>query len=269
MLENRLRKLHNEEVRLQKQIHIATKHSEFADQVRQRRQDDNDLMNWHKQNLLDQENRQRQLNQERRDATRAAIASQKNQVLGNNQASRQYLKSVTQQLQSEKDQQRFDHQNERQAARDLSLSMKIQAGNNQKMNRQNYHEQILQANTNTAEEHIRLREANEARIKQLEEIENRMVQDLQNTLQQKNAAVNELHSKSKGLKKVMQPRMAYKYAPRENSTSQLLHMQATSQYAFSGRKSSNLNQDSASNLYNRRARSTNNTGNPAAAPSSG
>ena len=171
MLENRLRKLHNEEVRLQKQIHIANKHTEFADQVRQRRQDDNDLMNWHKQNLLDQENRQRQLNQERRDATRAAIASHKNQVLGNNQASRQYLKSVTQQLQSEKAQQRFDHQNERQAARDLSLSMKIQAGNNHKMNRQNYHEQILQANTGTADEHIRLREANEARIKQLEEIE--------------------------------------------------------------------------------------------------
>jgi len=31
MLENRLRKLHNEEVRLQKQIRIANKHSEFAD----------------------------------------------------------------------------------------------------------------------------------------------------------------------------------------------------------------------------------------------
>jgi len=48
MLENRLRKLHNEEMRLQKQIRIANKHSEFADSVKKRRDDDNDLMNWHK-----------------------------------------------------------------------------------------------------------------------------------------------------------------------------------------------------------------------------
>ena len=58
----------------------------------------------------------------------------------------------------------------------------------------------------------------------MEEIEQRMVQDLQNTLQKKNTAVNELASKSKGLKKVMQPRMAYKYAPRENSTTDLMNM---------------------------------------------
>ena len=51
-----------------------------------------------------------------------------------------------------------------------------------------------------------------------------MVQDLQNTLQKKNTAVNELANKSKGLKKVMQPRMAYKYAPRENSTTDLMNM---------------------------------------------
>ena len=40
-----------------------------------------------------------------------------------------------------------------------------------------------------------------------------MVKDLQNTLQKKNDAVNLLHSKSKSLKKFMQPRMAYKYGP--------------------------------------------------------
>lgn len=68
-----------------------------------------------------------------------------------------------------------------------------------------------------------------------------MVSDLQKTLQQKNEAINNLTSKSKGLKKVMQPRMAYKYAPRENSTSELLNLQAQSQYAFSGRKGSHMN----------------------------
>ena len=47
---------------------------------------------------------------------------------------------------------------------------------------------------------------NESRIKQLEEIEQRMVQDLQRTLMTKNQAMNELAQKSKSLKKVMQPR---------------------------------------------------------------
>jgi hypothetical protein len=56
----------------------------------------------------------------------------------------------------------------------------------------------------------------------LEEIEQRMVEDLQKTLQKKNNMVNELASKSKGLKKVMLPRQAYKYAPRESSTSDLI-----------------------------------------------
>ena len=51
MLENRLRKLHNEEQRLQKQIRIAQKHSEFADQVKSRRDQDQALMTWHKENL--------------------------------------------------------------------------------------------------------------------------------------------------------------------------------------------------------------------------
>ena len=49
--------------------------------------------------------------------------------------------------------------------------------------------------------------------------------------------MNELGNKSKGLKNVMQPRMAYKYAPKEQSTSNLLALQAQSSYAYSGRKS--------------------------------
>ena len=41
-----------------------------------------------------------------------------------------------------------------------------------------------------------------------------MVSDLQRTLMTKNQAINELNQKSKSLKKVMQPRLAYKYAPK-------------------------------------------------------
>ena len=78
-------------------------------------------------------------------------------------------------------------------------------------------------------EHARIRAANEDRIAKLEEIEQRMVNDLQNTLQMKNKAMNELATKSKGLQKVMQPRMAYKYAPRgENSSTNLIKGAATS-----------------------------------------
>ena len=62
--------------------------------------------------------------------------------------------------------------------------------------------------------------------------------------------------------------MAYKYAPRENSTSDLIAMQAQSSYAFSGRKASNIDREQAMNLYNRRAKSIN-MGAPNAAPSSG
>ena len=63
--------------------------------------------------------------------------------------------------------------------------------------------------------------------------------------------------------------MAYKYAPRENSTSDLIAMQAQSQYAFNGRKGSTVDRDQAINLYNRRAKSIGGNGNNAsAAPAS-
>jgi len=84
--------------------------------------------------------------------------------------------------------------------------------------------------------------------------------------------MNQLAEKSKGLKKVMQPRMAYKYAPREQSSSDLLSMNAQSLYAFSGRKDSNMGRSDAIHLYNRRSKSIANNGgplSPAAGPSSG
>jgi hypothetical protein len=59
---------------------------------------------------------------------------------------------------------------------------------------------------------------NEQRIRHLEEIEQRLVGNLQSTLMSKNMAINELNQKSRSLKKVMQPRMAYKYkSGRSNS----------------------------------------------------
>lgn len=45
LLENRLRHLNKEDERLQRQIQIANKNSSFADNVRDRKQDDDDLKN--------------------------------------------------------------------------------------------------------------------------------------------------------------------------------------------------------------------------------
>ena len=54
----------------------------------------------------------------------------------------------------------------------------------------------------------------------MEEVEQRLVGNLQSTLMSKNMVINELNQKSRSLKKVMQPRMAYKYkAGRSNSNS--------------------------------------------------
>ena len=102
MLENRLRKLHNEEQRLQKQIRIAQKHSEFADQVKQRRENDKAMMDWHKYQVLEAEERQRRLNSERRNANKMGIVQNKNAVLSTNATSRQNLKQQSMSLQQER-----------------------------------------------------------------------------------------------------------------------------------------------------------------------
>ena len=103
------------------------------------------------------------------------------------------------------------------------------------------------------------KELHEQRIRQLEEIEQRMVSDLQRTLQKKNAAINELQEKSKGLKKVMQPRKAYKYAPRSNSNENL-HAHIQSQYSFTntggfGRNMHETATSKIAGIYTKRANS--------------
>lgn len=84
-----------------------------------------------------------------------------------------------------------------------NLNMRKNARQNSEYNRHMYNTDVSAAHQAQAAEHARIREANEQRIKQLEEIEQRMVNDLQNTLQRKNNAMNELAQKSKGLQKVM------------------------------------------------------------------
>ena len=86
----------------------------------------------------------------------------------------------------------------------------------------NYNLNVTNQNNGVAAQNNRERLANEARIKQLEAEEARIVKDLQRTLQKKQDAVAELQGKSRGLKHMMQPRMAYKYAnPNAYAESQL------------------------------------------------
>jgi hypothetical protein len=61
---------------------------------------------------------------------------------------------------------------------------------------------------------VQQRELNEQRIRQLEDIEQRLINNLQSTVLSKNAAINELSRKSKSLHKVVQPRGAYKIPAR-------------------------------------------------------
>ena len=145
------------------------------------------------------------------------------------------------------------------------MNQRKQRKANSEFRRENYNSAVSNDHFRQADEHARVREANEARIKQLEEIEQRMVNDLQNTLQRKNAAMNKLAEKSKGLKKVMQPRMAYKYAPRDTSSSNLMQMKAQSSYAVfnSGAQGASIHKRRTLSI------SSGANGSPAAGPSSG
>ena len=54
----------------------------------------------------------------------------------------------------------------------------------------------------------------------------------------------------------MQPRMAYKYAPKDSSMTDLINANAQSHYQFNGRRSSGkMSKDDVVSMYGRRAKS--------------
>lgn len=66
-----------------------------------------------------------------------------------------------------------------------------------------------------------------------------MVENLQKTIMMRNRVLDKLASKSRAHTRVVQPRLAYKYAPpREGSTGELIALNATSSYANLNRSSS-------------------------------
>ena len=88
-MENRLKKLLNEDERLRKQTNLALKHQDFADSVMNRRGDDcNTKNNW----LADRENRRlaaKARNDQRREENKQNINSSKHRVFSHNIYSRQ------------------------------------------------------------------------------------------------------------------------------------------------------------------------------------
>lgn len=87
-----------------------------------------------------------------------------------------------------------------------------------RFDRDNYHQSVANTHHQFAADFAKQRELNEQRIRHLEEVEQRLVGNLQSTLMSKNMAINELNQKSRSLKKVMQPRMAYKYKTGRNNS---------------------------------------------------
>ena len=93
-------------------------------------------MEWHKANLQAAEDRQRELNNQRRSANRQAIKAHQNHVLNQNQNSRQYLKQVSQEIMQNKTQAKYDQEvsNQVQAANSLNIQKNQRA--NSDFNRQ-------------------------------------------------------------------------------------------------------------------------------------
>ena len=171
MLENRLRKLHNEEQRLQKQIKIAQKHSEFADQVKERRDTDAAIMNWHKNNLRDQEEKQRQVNYEKKKQNQQAIRAHQSHVLAKNASVRQNLRGASNDIKNEKHRQKYEEANMRIFKANESLAYRTNARQNSDIRRNAYNHSVTHNHNLMAVEAARTRELNEMRIAQLEQIE--------------------------------------------------------------------------------------------------
>ena len=81
---------------------------------------------------------------------------------------------------------KYDEQQKNINQANQSLNERRMRKENSDWRRTNYNRTVSNSHVQQADEHQRVRDANEMRIRQLEEIEQRMVNDLQNTLQAKN-----------------------------------------------------------------------------------
>lgn len=118
-------------------------------------------MNWHKGNLQGQEEYQRQLNFERRNANRDGINSHKNKVFSNNSAIRQDLKNQSNALANARFQANYEDQENKVYKATHGLNVYKNQNSNAYNNRKNYNSSVSQAHNDQAAEHERIRQANE------------------------------------------------------------------------------------------------------------
>jgi hypothetical protein len=182
--------------------------------------------------MMHREEEQRRMNYERRNENRQNINSHMNKVMLDNATTRQQLKEQTLKIREDIARAREDNQNMKNFNNTMNYTKAKEAKHLEQRRKAEYDQVVTESHNVRASELVMDKERHEQKIKQLEEIEQRMVQDLQRTLQRKNQAIDNLQEKSKGLKKVMQPRKAYKYGPPRGTSSDNLHANTQSAYSF-------------------------------------
>ena len=161
MMENRLRKLKNEEDRLQEQIKIANKHSDFADQVKARREADKNMEENRKWNHQYNENRQRDLNTQRKMNNKLNIDSHKNSIMLANATSREYLKHQKSNIATQKFEAAYKDAQDKQYNALTAYQERKANKQNENYRREQYNLSVANAHQQQAIEHARFKDANE------------------------------------------------------------------------------------------------------------
>lgn len=103
------------------------------------------MMNWHKMNVQQNEDMQRENNYARRNANIQGIRNHTNHVLANNSSIRQNLKAQSQDLANQRFQARYMDQDNKMNRVNHSLNNRRNATDNKNMNRANYNNSVSMA----------------------------------------------------------------------------------------------------------------------------
>ena len=209
-MSNRLKKLQNEQDRLTRQIAIAEKTSNFAESVSNRRNQDNSDWRNHLDAVEAQRQYQNQMNNTKKATNESNIKQAKDTTHKSNYDQRHAAKVNTNDLESTMYKFRDKELNNKQQNAANSFAGRKEAQFKSKYDRDQYMESIQRANQAVKMDHAMKKSKHEQKLNQLNEMEGRMIDTLNKTLQKKQAAVDYLQSKSPALKNGIEPRKAYK-----------------------------------------------------------
>ena len=103
------------------------------------------MFEWHKQNLKEQEERQRSLNAARRNANRQGIMTHKNKILSENHSVRQHLKQNTMGINDAKNRSWHENVTQNQIRAAHSLNMRREAKAHSDYRREAYNNSVAHA----------------------------------------------------------------------------------------------------------------------------